>query len=82
MGGRKQNNLKQVCGILEMLEERLPKTVKNYKTVEKREESVARRECLCGRGQRYMGDENGISTNIKRQDQRLKQVNISDFIVT
>ena len=52
LGGRKRDKIKQVCGILDLMEEKIPKTVKNYKTVEKKEQSVARRECLCGRGQK------------------------------
>ena len=50
LGGRKKYKIKQVCGILQLLEEKTPKTGKNDKTVEKKGQSVARRECLCGRG--------------------------------
>ena len=49
--GRKKNKIKQVCELFKLLEEKSPLTGKNYITVEKKEQSVARRECLCGRGQ-------------------------------
>ena len=52
LGGRKKDKIKQVCGIFELLVVKIPLTGKNYKTVEKKEQSVARRECLCGRGQK------------------------------
>ena len=62
-----------------MLEERLPKTVKNYKTVEKKEESVARRECLCGRGQRYMGMRREYQQILK---DKIKDLNKSKFLIS